>query len=389
MGFTDFLGRFIDKVKISSSQDTIVIDIPPGLYYKELALYTAYSYIANAISMCEMRVFEKNKPVKNKDYYILNVAPNKNENANFFWHKVVRKMIRDPNGAMVIEIRGELHCAESFSTYKEQPILGNIYNGIVLEGGLQLDKMYRAEEVYLFKMEDESVKALIDGMYSEYGKLFESAARAFKDTNGRKFKFKVDSLKAGDAEFAEDFKENISKNIKAYMENEYATYVEYEGEELVEESENKQAKDAEDVIKLRKDTFDMVGDALKIPSTLMSGNVTSLKDVMDVFLTFAVDPFANTITKVLNKRATLIEYRNGNYYKCYTGRIKHRDMFDIAAGADKLIASSIVSTDEAREEMELVPLNTEWSKQHYITKNYNKVENALTAAEEGGENKNE
>ena len=80
-------------------------------------------------------------------------------------------------------------------------------------------------------MEDECVKGLIDGMYQEYGKLLETAARTFRDTNGRKFKFKVNSLKAGDEEFAKDFSEIISKNIKAYMENEYATYVEYEGEE--------------------------------------------------------------------------------------------------------------------------------------------------------------
>lgn len=371
----DFLGKRIGKVKIGSGK-TVAIDIPPELYYKELAVYTATSLIANAISLSEFRVYEKHKSVKNEDYYTLNVAPNKNDNSNYFWHKVIRKMIRETTGALVVELNGELHCAEHFSLRQERPILGNIYDGVVLEGGLQLDRSFWSGEAYLFRMEDENIKYLIDGLYEDYGRLLQSAARAFRDTNGRKFKFKVDAIKAGDAEFAREFKEVISKEIKAYMENEYATYVEYEGETLEEESQNKQAKGIEDTIKLRQDLFQMVGQAFKIPQSLMTGNVTSLKEVCDVFLTFAVDPFADTLTAVLNKRAGMPEYLDGNYYQCYTGKVKHRDLFDLAPDADKLIASSIMCTDEVRDEMGLALLNTEWSRQHYITNNYSKVEDA-------------
>lgn len=387
MKLVDFLGKILGTTKIGSGE-TVVIEFPTDLYYKELAIYTAKSYIANAISMCEIRVFHNYEPVKDEDYYRLNIAPNKNENASHFWHKVINKMTSDPEGALVLEIRGELHLAESFSIKEERPVLGNIYDGVVLEGGLQLRKSFRSENVYLFKMEDDSVKHLIDGVYAEYGKLMQTAARAFRDTNGRKFKLKISGLKQGDEEFAENFKEFIADDIKKYMENEYATYVEYEGETLQEESGNKQAKSSDDIIKLREDMFEIVGQAFKIPSSLMSGNVTSLQDVCDVFLTFAVDPFADTISKVLNKRATQYEFAKGNYYKCYTGGIKHRDLFDTAEDADKLIASSIMCTDEVREELELMPLNTNWSRQHYITNNYSRVEDMLKKPE-GGEEENE
>ena len=147
MGLGNYLSKWIGKIKISSEQ-TVVIDIPATIYYEELAIYTAQSYLANAISMCEMRVFSKGKPVKNEDYYLLNVSPNKNENSNYFWHKVIRKMIREEKGALVVEINGELHCAEDFSILEERPILGNIYGGVVLAGGLQLNKIFTAQEVY-------------------------------------------------------------------------------------------------------------------------------------------------------------------------------------------------------------------------------------------------
>lgn len=314
----DFLGKFLGKVKIGSSE-TISIEVPEQIYFREAAIYTAASLIANAISLSEFRVFSNNRPVIDEDYYTLNVAPNKNENSTLFWHRVINKMIRNPEGALVVEINGELHCAESFSIRQERPVLGNLYDGVVLSGGFQMDRIFRAEEVYLFKMEDENICNVINGLYAEYGKLLETAARAFRDTNGRKFKLKVDSVKTGDTEFANEYQNVIAENIKAYMQNEYATYVEYDGEELKEESGNKSAKDSSDLIKLREDIFNIVGQAFKIPQSLMTGQVTNVKDIGDVFLTFAVDPFADAITAVLNKRATKEEYLQGNYYQCYTG----------------------------------------------------------------------
>lgn len=378
----DFLGKFLGKVKIGSSE-TIAIEVPEQIYFREAAIYTAASLIANAISLSEIRVFSNCRPEINEDYYILNVAPNKNENSTLFWHRVINKMIRNPTGALVVEINGELHCAESFNVRQERPILGNLYDGVVLKGGFQMDRIFRAEEVYLFKMEDENICNVINGLYAEYGKLLETAARAFRDTNGRKFKLKVDSVKTGDAEFANEYQNVIAKNIKAYMQNEYATYVEYDGEELKEESSNKSAKDSSDLIKLREDIFNIVGQAFKIPQSLMTGQVTNVKDIGDVFLTFAVDPFADAITSVLNKRATKQEYLQGNYYQCYTGKVKHRDLFDMATSSDKLIASGVMCVDEVREENGLMPLNTPWSRQHWMTNNYSRIEEQAKPAEGG------
>ena len=51
MGLGNYLSKWIGKIKISSEQ-TVVIDIPATIYYEELAIYTAQSYLANAISMC-------------------------------------------------------------------------------------------------------------------------------------------------------------------------------------------------------------------------------------------------------------------------------------------------------------------------------------------------
>lgn len=111
-------------------------------------------------------------------------------------------------------------------------------------------------------MEDECAQTLIDGVYREYGKLLETAARTFKDTNGRKFKYKIDAIKAGDDEFQEQFKKVVAKNIKDYMENEYATYVEYD-DGILEEQSTKSPKTSDDFVNIRKDIFEMVGPGVQ------------------------------------------------------------------------------------------------------------------------------
>lgn len=389
MKILDFLeGLFDTGAPSGGSQprdSTIVIKIPAKLYYKELALYTAISYIANAISMAEIRVYKGGERVKDEDYYLLNVAPNKNETASLFWHKVINKMIRNEEGALVVEVRDGLHVAEGYTVKERRPVLGNIYEDVFLGDGLTLNKKrFRAEEVYLFRMEDMNVRKLLDGMYDDYAKLMETAARAFKDSNGRKFKYHIDGIKAGDEEFNKQFETIISKNIKDYMESEYSTYVEYDGEELIDQSSTKTAKSSEDVVNLRKDIFETFRQAFKIPESILSGNIVSIKDVCDVFLTFAVDPFAHTITQTLNKRAGADNFTQGNYYKCYTGRIKHRDLFDQAGAADKLLSSAAMCVDEIREELDLDPVGEDWSKQFYLTKNYEKVEDATSPVTEEG-----
>lgn len=53
----------------------------------------------------------------------------------------------DYGEALVIENNGNLYCADSYSV-EEYPIVGNKYSGITI-GNLQLNRSYRAYEVYL------------------------------------------------------------------------------------------------------------------------------------------------------------------------------------------------------------------------------------------------
>ena len=145
MSFKDWIFNFMEKPKITKPNgevvDTITGEIKSEIFYKELAIYTAITLIANAISKCEIKTYENKEEVKDKYYYALN------QNSSQFWHKVIEKMVYDGE-TIAIDLNDKLYCVDSYSVNK-YPILGNKYNGVTIDN-LQLNKVFTSEEVLLF-----------------------------------------------------------------------------------------------------------------------------------------------------------------------------------------------------------------------------------------------
>ena len=362
-----------------------MIDIPAELYYKELAIYTASSLISNAISRSEIRTFENGEPVKKRDYYLLNVSPNANETSSVFWHKVINRVIRNGE-ALVVEANGCLYCADSYTRMLERPILGDIYECVTV-GNFTFNKRFDQSDSYMFRLDNINVKALIDGMYTEYGKILSSAAKALKQGNGQKYKLHIEGTKAGDDDFNKEFEEYIKKQLKTYMESDNAVYPEFDGYKLEADPTygNGKSGSAADFVSLKKELFSSVAGAFHIPESMMTGNITNMSDIIGSFLTFGADPYADMITEVLNKEAGVDNFLAGNYYQVDTSRILHRDAFDVSADVSNLISSGVKCIDEVREMLGDAPLNTDWSKKHFITKNFEEIERFLTLPEKGGE----
>lgn len=382
--FMDFLGNAKnDKGEIIES---VIEEKVQEIYYKELAIQTAITLIANAIAKCEIKVYEKNREVKNETYYTLNISPNKNENSSQLWHKSIEKMIYD-NESIIIEVGNSLYCASSYSV-EEYPILGNLYKGVVI-GNLQLNKTFKSEEVFRLKLNNAHIKKLIDGLYEQYGELMSYAAKNYKKSNGTKYKLILDQVKASDEKFQETYREVVQKQLKDFIENDNAVYPQYKGYDLQDVSSTAN-KDSSDFRNLRKEMFEIVAQAFQIPVSLMLGNITNMNEITKTFLTFCIDPIADMISEEITRK-TSGNYDNwvkGNYIKVDTSTINHIDILDVAEKADKLIASGTCCIDEVREIIGFDKLGTEFSQKHFITKNYDTVENRLIGdvkKDEGGE----
>lgn len=372
------------KETYGGDASTIVIDIPADLYYKELAIYTASSLISNGISRSEIRTFRDGLPVKDTDYYLLNVSPNRNETSSVFWHKVINKVIRRGE-ALVVEINGCLYCADSYVREWERPILGDVYSGVQI-GNFTFNRRFQWDDVYVFRLDDIHVKRLIDGMYDQYGKILSAAAKSLKQSNSQKYKLHIEAAKAGDDEFNDEFENYITKQLKTYMESENAVYPEFDGYKLESDPVYGDANgDSASFLNLKKDLFSTVAGAFHIPESMMTGNITAMDEIVGSFLTFGVDPYADMITEALNKRAGMENYASGNYYAVDTSKIIHRDIFGVSADVSNLISSGVKCIDEVREMLGDAPLNTDWSRKHFITKNFEEIERFLANPEKGGE----
>ena len=111
----------------------------------------------------------------------------------------------------------------------------------------------------------------------------------------------------------------------------------------------------------------------------MLGNITNMNEIVKVFLTFCIDPIAEMLSEEITRKTYpgYLEWSKGNYVKVDTSTINHIDILDVAEKADKLIASGTCCIDEVREIIGFDKLNTKFSQQHFITKNYDTAENRL------------
>lgn len=379
MGFlTDWLGRRVSEAEL----DAVTSKLKDIVFYKELALYIAKSYIANTISKCEFLVYENGREVRNELYYALNVSPNPNQSSSQFLNKLINTLY-EKNEVLVVPKGAELYIADSF-LQEEKPLRENVFSNICIDDKA-IGKSYKASQVFYFKLDDKKVSGLIEGLYGTYGQLMSCAIAAYKRSNGQKYKLVIDGMKAGDQKFAEQFNTTIKQQLQSFIENENAVYPQFRGTDLQTIGTAATGTSSSDVVALRKEIFDIAAQAFKIPNSMMYGNITNMGEIVKVYLSFCIDPLADMLSEELTRKTNTFETWNGgkNCVVCDTSMINHIDILDVADKADKLIASGVCNIDEVRRVLSMRPLDTEFSQRHYITKNYANVDEVLSGEVSG------
>ncbi|MBR5879015.1 MAG: phage portal protein [Akkermansia sp.] len=370
------LFNFLEKKMDSSEISTVTLETLERMAFKELALHIAVSYIANTLSKCEFKVFDKGKEDNTGLlYYLLNVSPNANQNSSQFINQLVETYFLGGE-TLVILHKDHLYCADGFTVDESNPLGEYTYSGITINGQ-QLKKKFKASEVFHFRLDNQDVKKMVDALYKQYGAILALALDTFKATNGRKYKLLLENYKAGDPAFNELFENTIKKHLQTFIKNDNAVYPQFKGTDLQEFVAGNRT-DTADIIAMRKEVFDTTAQAFKIPLSMMYGNITDIKEIVKVYLSFCIDPLADMIGEELTrKKFTFAEWQKGSRVEVDTSCINWVDIFEVAADADKAIASGLASIDDLRPRVRLPKLNTEFSTAHFITKNYELAENML------------
>ena len=122
-------------------------DLSVEIYYKELAIQSCISFIANALVMSEFQTFREGKEVKEENYYLFNVEPNQNQNAVEFWHEVISKLIYE-NECLVVQIDNQLFVAESFQADDQKVTIQKTYQNVSING-VSFNKIFLEEDVFI------------------------------------------------------------------------------------------------------------------------------------------------------------------------------------------------------------------------------------------------
>ncbi|MBS6678044.1 MAG: phage portal protein [Clostridiales bacterium] len=358
--------------------DNDVRDAVYEVYLRELAFWTCVNKIANAVSKCEFKTYIGYKEVKEREYYLWNYEPNQNQNASAFLNKLIGNLYRN-NECLVVEVNGRLYVADSYG--KEVYALKDYRFSNVTFDGYTLSETLEMSEVMFFELNSKDMRKLMNGMYDSYAKLIVYAQKAYKKSRGHKGILNIQAIAQESENFDETFQELMSTHFKSFFDKENAVLPLFDGYSYDDISQNAKTYSTEstrDIKALADDIFEFTARAFSFPPSLAKGDVQDTGKATDELLTFVIDPLVKMIQQEANrKRNGYSGFRKGNYMKIETLAVKHIDIFDIATPVDKLISSGAFTINDILEVLGKPRIEEEWADQHFMTKNYSKIQDLL------------
>ena len=339
------------------------------VFFKELATACAINMIANTIAKCEIRTFIKGLPVRKEEYYAWNYEPNQNENSSDMIQKFITNLCYD-NEALIVEVNGKLYVADSFIRRK-YAFYDDVFSNITI-GDMTLQRSFQAKEVIYMQLNNLDARQRLEGSYTSYGQTVAQAIRTVLRTGGQKGILSIDAQTSAQPNFTTQLQQLMDERFKPFFESNQAVLPLTQGYTYTDVTKNAQAMPTPADLNERINyEFEMAGRAYRIPKALMLGDVSDVEKITKNFLTFAIDPICEKFgEEATRKRYGARQFANGNYIDVNTNCIQHIDIFEQATNSDKLLSSGLYCIDELRVKLGDTALGEEWSRAHYITKNY-------------------
>lgn len=353
------------------------------IYIREMAFWSAVNLIANAVSKCEFKTYEKNKEVQKREYYLWNYEPNKNQNSSAFIQKWIAQLCRN-NESLIIEQNGQLLVADSF-TRTPYALFDDVFTQVAV-GDFVFNRSFTQSEVMYFNFAFCDMRKVTNGLYESYSKLITYSMNAYQRSRGTKGIFKFETLPLSGTEEREAFNSLINGKISKWLSGDNAALPLGRGQEWKELTQKTYSSEStRDIRAMIDDVSDFTAKAFGIPPALLRGDVQGVSDALDNFLTFCIDPLVDKLSEEINrKRNGYAGVSSGTYLKIDTRCIKHIDILNLATSIDKLIGSGVYCVNDILKLVGEQPIDEPWAYKHFVTKNYMPFDEAVKSME-GGE----
>lgn len=347
------------------------------LALSKMAIDKAIGMIAHAIAKSEFVVQRKEGRVKDHVYWILNIRPNPNETATDFWITAIKKLLTEDE-CLICNVSGMLYIVDTY-TSDNAVMLPRIYSNVYIKSNgetYKLRKNFRADDVIHLRAQNRKIRKYLESVLKMYNDTVSAIAASkklgstpkfaldipgqlpvirTKDENGKERNFTIDEYK---------------KSIKKLLESDDIEVLLNQNGMTIEQLKMETGTTSEDVVKIANEIFAECAFAFDIPRAVFLGEITEKADSTNEFITYAVGWVKELIDDSLNaKLVGEADYLKGERIWIDMSRYKHRDLVESAANLDKLRSIGF-NFDEILEAIGREPLNTEFSQERVVTKNY-------------------
>ncbi|MFA6718906.1 MAG: phage portal protein [Prevotella sp.] len=354
-----------------------------------LAKEKAICMIANAIAKSEIVLSNNSGRRKDEIYYRLNVRPNDNQTGTDFWFHVVERLLATGD-CLVIPLSGKYYMADAYST-NSYVLMPKLYSGLTLTDGsntYRIDASYTEDEVLHFMYGTDKLRVLRNNVLACYDDILQALNTMETIASHPIFKYKTDSnmtfmSKNADGTVKKLALDDVLDNIKAKLTSSGVTIMHEQNGTSLEYMNIQSAVSASDAKTYADQINDTTAMAFDIPKGVFDGTISEKSDATNEFITYAVQPVAEVVTDTLNaKLVGCFDYIKGERAFVWMSHFKHIDVIDAASNLDKLRSIGF-SLDEIFEMVGYPALNTDFSQERAITKNY------ATGGEEEGDGSTE
>lgn len=347
------------------------------LALSKMAIDKAVGMIAHAIAKSEFVVQRKDGRVKDHVYWILNVRPNPNETATDFWITAIKKLLTEDE-CLICSMSGMLYIIDTY-TSDNAVMLPRIYKNVYIKSNgetYKLNKNFRADDVIHLRAQNKKVRRYLESVLKMYNDTVSAIAAAKKLGSTPKFTLEIPGQLPVIRTKDENGKERnltideYKKSIKKLLESDDIEVLLNQNGMKIEQLKTETGTTSEDIVKIANEIFTECAFAFDIPKAVFLGEITEKADSTNEFITYAVGWIKELIDDSLNaKMVGEDSYLKGERIWIDMSRYKHRDLVESAANLDKLRSIGF-NLDEIFEAVGREPLNTEFSQERVVTKNY-------------------
>lgn len=355
------------------------------MYLKKLAIDTVLNFAARIMSTAS---FKLTGPDCNNDGqwdYVLNVRPNLDMSAAFFWQQVFYRLLFDNEVLIVLSDDNQLLIADGFMR-REYALYEDVFESVRVKDYV-FNRSFRMSDVIYLEYNNRSLEEVTRGLFEDYSELFGRMLEVSMRNNQIRGSVSVEGTgslnEKQDAEGktrSQRVQEFINKIYESFRTNSVAIVPKMKGFEYEEYTNKTQVSNEsmEELIKVKKSLIDDVSRMIGVPSALVHGELAELEHNIKALRQICIAPLVKKLEDELN--AKLFEkkqFAEGN--RLTVRGVLPYDITEMAAQIDKLVSSGAFYIDEVRNKLEYDDLPNGEGKKIIRTKNYEEAK--------GGENK--